>query len=66
MSRSYLSLTATKLAVLQVASRIYAARLAAHIVPEGEERTWLDQSVEEAVQMARIVDEAFVSENETG
>jgi len=66
MSKSYLSLTETERAVLQVASRIYAARLAARIVPEGEEATWLEQSVEEAVRLAKLIDESIVSDNETG
>lgn len=66
MSKTYLSLTKTERAVLEAASRIYAARLAARIVPEGQETPWLQQSAEEAVQLAKLIDESLVSDTETG
>ena len=50
--------------VFQVAGHIYAARLAAGRVPEGQEEQWMERSLTEATRLAQLAEEALKSDTE--
>ena len=62
----YLSLQPSELAVVNAASNIYAAYITAGRVNTGEEKTWMERSIREAIQIAKTTDAAIQSDNEAG
>jgi len=64
MSKPYISLKPTEQTLTNAASRIYAAYIASDCVPEGAEKEWLERSIQEAILIARTVDEKVQSDGE--
>ena len=64
MNRPYMSLQPTEIALLEAASRIYSARLAAGQVPDGGETEALGTAVTEALRLARVIDESVMADKE--
>jgi hypothetical protein len=50
--------------VLQAATQIYAAYIQSAQVTSGNESEWMDRSIEEAIQLAKSIDDIVVSDNE--
>ncbi len=66
MQKPKLCLQPSEAVVAQSAAYIYAAYVASGRVPEGREREWMQRSVGEALQIARMADEAINSDTEMG
>lgn len=64
MNKPYMSLQPTEIALLEAASRIYAARLVAGQVPGGGETEALRTAVTEALRLARTIDENVMADKE--
>lgn len=64
MSKPVLSLQPSEGIVVQSAAQIYAAYLVAGRVKEGSEKEWLRRSIQEALLIARVVDESVQSDKE--
>jgi hypothetical protein len=64
MSRPSLSLQPSEATVAESAAVIYAAYIASGRVPEGAEQKWINRSVQEAIQIARLTDETIHSDTE--
>ena len=64
MNKPYMCLQPTEIALLQAASRIYAARLAADRVPGGGEVEALRTAVAESMSLARTIDESVMADKE--
>lgn len=63
---AYLKLEPSETAVLHVASRIYAAQLAAHGGSDDKEESLMKQSILQAIKMARLVETLVQSDQEKG
>ncbi len=50
--------------VLQVAAQLYSAYLIAGRVKPGDEETWRERSIREAISMAEATDAAVISDDE--
>lgn len=50
--------------VFQVAGNIYAARIAAGRVAEGQEEQWMARALTEATRLAQLAEEALQSDTE--
>jgi hypothetical protein len=50
--------------VLQVAAQLYSAYVIAGRVREGDEATWMERSIRDAIAMAEATDAAVISDNE--
>lgn len=64
MKKSYLTLQPTETALLNAASGIYAAYISAGRVADGQEDVWMKRSIQEAVRIARTIDEAVQADKE--
>ncbi|MDC0175901.1 hypothetical protein OAJ60_03100 [Planctomycetaceae bacterium] len=64
MNKPYMSLQPTEIALLDAASRIYAARLVAGQVPGAGETEALSTAVSEAIALARAIDESVMADKE--
>lgn len=64
MSKHYLRLQHSESIVAQTATQIYATYLAAGRIPEGEQDKWIERSVSEAIQIAKLTDEQVISDDE--
>ena len=64
MNKTYLVLQATEQALVTSASSIYAGYLQAGKVPDGEEAHWRKRSIEEALEIAKEIDNLTVVETE--
>ena len=64
MNKPYMSLQPTEVALLDAASRIYAARLSSGQVAEGGEQAALQTSVTESFRLARLIDEGVMADKE--
>ncbi|MBI85860.1 MAG: hypothetical protein CMJ81_21910 [Planctomycetaceae bacterium] len=64
MDKSYLSLQPSEGIVLQAAAHIYAAYIQSGQVTSGSESEWMTRSIEEAIQLAKAIDDIVVSDNE--
>ena len=64
MTKPYMTLQPTEVALLDSASRIYAARLAQGTVPAGTESQAIEQAIRESIQIAREIDEAVMADKE--
>lgn len=50
--------------VLQVAAQLYSAYVIAGRVKEGDEATWMERSIRDAIAMAEATDAAVISDAE--
>jgi hypothetical protein len=66
MTKLRLNLHPSEATVVQSAAAIYAAYISAGRVPEGQEQSWIERSIREAVLVARLTDEAVHSDTELG
>ncbi len=64
MAKIKLSLQPSEAVVAQCASSIYAAYLMAGRVPVGKEDDWIERSIRDAIEIARLSDEAIQSDSE--
>ncbi len=64
MTKTYLTLKPSEQVVASVAGRIFAAYIAAGMVSAGNESEWLQRSLREAIELAKMTDEAITSEGE--
>jgi hypothetical protein len=66
MAKMALSLQPSEGIVARMAATIYAAYVTAGRVAEGQEKQWIQRSVQEAAVMARFTDDLILSDNEMG
>lgn len=66
MSKVNISLQPSEAVVTRCASEIYAAYIASDKVAAGQEKDFMKKSIEEAIWIARTVDEAVQSDGEMG
>ena len=64
MGKSYLSLQSSEGIVVQAAAHIYAAYIQSGKIADGEQAEWMTRSIEEAIQLAKSIDDIVVSDNE--
>jgi len=50
--------------VLQVAAQLYSAYVVAGRVGEGDEATWMERSIRDAISLAEATDAAVISDDE--
>lgn len=66
MSKVYLTLHPSERAVATAAAQIYSAYIAAGRVSEGTQSDWMQRSVQEAIEIAKIADQSITSDGEMG
>ncbi len=64
MSKTYLTLQGTEQALVNSASTIYAGYIQSGRVPEGEEASWMKRSINEALAIARAIEDLTIAEGE--
>lgn len=64
MAKSVISLQPSEMAVYAAASRIYAAYVASGHVTAGNENGMIDRSLDEALQLAQLVEDRIQSDQE--
>jgi hypothetical protein len=64
MNKVRVSLQASEGLVFEAASRIYAAYLRAGKISDGREGEWMERSLREAIQLARLTDQSVQSDAE--
>ena len=64
MGKSYLSLKPSEGMIVQADTQIYAAYIQSQQVASGSESEWMNRSIEEAIQLAKAIDDMVVSDNE--
>ena len=64
MEKSTLTLQPSEQAVVEAASRIYAAYIVSDQVQEGQEQGWLERALREAVWLAQHADNRVTSDDE--
>jgi hypothetical protein len=64
MDKVYLTLRPSEQVVTRSAAGIFAAYIAAGLVRDGSESEWIERSVREAIEIARLTDSLIVSDNE--
>jgi hypothetical protein len=60
----HLKLQHSESVVLQVAAQLYSAYIIAGRIAEGEEATWMERAIREAISMAVTTDAAVISDDE--
>ena len=66
MPKQHFRLAETESVVSQMANQLYAAYISAGKVSEQDAKQWMTRSIEEAITIAKTVDESFQSEQEIG
>jgi hypothetical protein len=66
MSKPTLSLQVSEAVVLQAAANIYAAYINTSRVTPGQEKVWIERSIQEAILIAKLTDERIHSDHEMG
>ncbi|QDT47041.1 hypothetical protein Pan258_10680 [Symmachiella dynata] len=64
MAKPYISLKPTEQTLTTAAAGIYAAYITAGRVANGEEKSWMDRAIREAIRIARTIDESVQSDGE--
>ena len=64
MDKTYLTLQGTEQALVNAASTIYAGYIQSGRVSEGEEANWMKRSVNEALAIARAIEDLTIAEGE--
>jgi len=64
MDKIYLRLRPSEQVVTRCAADIFAAYIAAGLVRDGSETEWIERSVREAIEIARLADEWITSDDE--
>lgn len=64
MQRTKISFQASEGVVYTVAGRIYSTYLAIGKINTGEERKWMEQSLREAIQLAKLTEAQVQSDHE--
>ena len=64
MNKTYLTLQGTEQALVNAASTIYAGYIQSGRVSEGEEANWMKRSVNEALAIARAIEDLTIAEGE--
>ena len=63
-NKHFISLKQSEGIVVQVAGQIYAAYIQSGKIANGDQAEWISRSIEEAIQLAKSVDDLVVSDNE--
>ena len=66
MSQVHLRLKASESVVISAAASIYSAYIMNGQVKDGEQEAWRERAVQEAVELARRIDDLIVSDDEMG
>ena len=66
MAKPKLSLQPSEAVVVQAAATIYAAYLSSGRVTDGQEKSWIERSLHEAIHLARLADDEIQSDTEMG
>jgi len=66
VAKPSLNLQPSELALFRAAAQLYAAYLTLGRVPAGAEREWMARALDDALVLARMADEAVVSDDEMG
>lgn len=66
MAKPILTLQVSEAVVVQSAANIYAAYIATSRVTPGQEKVWIERSIQEALLIARLADEQIQSDHEMG
>lgn len=64
MTKSHISLQHSEGLVMQAAAQIYAAYITAGRVAEGDEESWMQKAIREAIRIAQATDDAIISDDE--
>ncbi len=64
MDRVYLTLKPSEQVVTRAAADIFSAYIAAGLVREGSESEWIERSVREAIEIAKLADDLIVGDDE--
>ena len=64
MSKTYLTLQGTEPALATAASTIYAGDIQAGRVSEGDEAAWMKRSIDEALAIAKQIEDLTFAEGE--
>ncbi len=64
MAKTYLTLQESEGYIIQAAAQIYAARLTADCMEEGQETTYMEKSIRDAIRIAKAVDAAVIADGE--
>lgn len=66
MNTTYLTLQPTEQSLVQAAATIYSGYIQAGKVEAGDEARWIRQSIDEALAIAKGIEDDVVAEGETG
>ena len=66
MAKAYLKLQKSEAVVIQCATQIYAAYIAAGRVGDGQEAEFMQKAIRDAIRIAKATDEAVISDDEPG
>ena len=66
MAKPSLNLQPSEAALFRAATDLYAAYLIAGRVPAGQEKEWMGRAVQDAFTLARMADDAVISDTEMG
>ncbi|GAB5441794.1 MAG: hypothetical protein Fues2KO_21430 [Fuerstiella sp.] len=64
MNKPYIKLKESERTIVTAAATIYAGYVSGGRVPDGEEKTWLDRSLKEAIALAKATDAAVMADGE--
>ncbi len=64
MNKPYITLQPSEQVLVTAAAGIYAAYISSGRVPDGTESDWMKRSIEEAIRIARITDNAVQADKE--
>ena len=64
MTKRYIKLKPSEQAILGAAATIYGGYTSAGRVPEGEEKDWLEKSLQLALQLAVLTDDSVQADGE--
>ena len=63
---AYLSLQHSESVIVAAAAHIFAAYISSSRVAEGEEEAWMQRSIDEAIWIAKKMDDQIQSDDELG
>ena len=64
MTKPFIALKPSEQTIVAAASRLYAAYVVSGRAQEGQEQQWMERSINEAIQLARTVDDAVQADGE--
>ena len=64
MSKTHLNLQPTEQTIVQAAAQIYSAYIVAGRVQIGDEETWMERAIREAIRIAKTTDAVVIAPDE--